>query len=543
MSTKQKTEQSVRSNPYEGRIGLVYARVSSKRQETEGSGLQSQEGRCVHDLRALDVIYEKSFLDSYSGGGDFMKRPAMAAMLAYIDANPHKKFIVIFDDLSRFARDVIFHLKLRAEFKARDVLLRCLNYNLDESEEGQFMEIIFAGKAELDRKQNRRQVIQKQKARLELGYWAFGAKKGYSMVSDPAHGKLSVPNAEGAILAEGIDLFARRILVRKVDLCRFLVEKGFWRKQSPEKYIHLVAQILADPFYAGFIEYEDWGVTRRTGKHQPIIGLDTFELVQKIIRRENVNKRIRQDVSDDFSLRTLLVCDHCGKHLTGAWSKGRTKRYAYYLCQNKSCEYYGKSVSATVIEKQFKQVLKKNTLKPKVDTLVDVVFDRAWKEEVINVKVRESITASHKKSLEDKARELANAAIAARSEAVKRIYEKQLEDLAPQLENPELETLEDLDFNIPYRTALDKAKGMLKSPYSVWEVLNVNEKQRLFYFIFETKLPYNHLTGYRTDKTPQAVRLFEEFVEQKPLDVDPGRIELPATACKAVVLPLNYGPL
>lgn len=527
MSTKLKIEQSTRTNPYEGRYGLVYARVSSKKQELEGHGRESQEGRCKQELSTLTVPFEKSFPDTASGGGDFMKRPAMAAMLSYIDANPHKKFVVVFDDLSRFARDVMFHIKLRAEFKSRDVLLRCLNYNFDESEEGQFMEIIFAGQAELHRKQNRRQVIQKQKARLEAGYWAFGAKKGYNMVIDRIHGKLSIPNTNGAILAEGIDLFARRILVRKVDLCRFLVERGFWTKQAPEKYIHLVAQILADPFYAGFIEYLEWGVTRRTGKHQPIISLDTFELVQKIIRRENVHKRIRQDVSEDFSLRTLLVCDHCNKHLTGAWSKGRTKRYAYYVCQNKACEYYGKSVSATVIEKQFKQVLKTNKLKPKVDTLVDVVFDRVWKEEVINVKVRESITASHKRSLEDKARELANAAIAARTEAVKGIYEKQLEDLAPQLENPELEPLEDLDFNVPYRTALDKAKGMLKSPYSVWEVLNVNEKQRLFYFIFETKLPYNHLTGYRTDKTPQAVRLFEEFVEQKPLDVEMGGIEPP----------------
>lgn len=525
MSTKLKNEKHIATNPYEDRYGLVYARVSSKRQETEGSGLQSQEGRCKNDLHSIGVPYIKTFPDSFSGGGDFMKRPAMRALLAYIDANPHREYVVIFDDLSRFARDVEFHLKLRGAFRARNVLLRCLNFNFDESPEGRFSETVIAANAELQRHQNRRQVIQKMKARMEAGYWPFGGKKGYDMVKDPAHGKLAIPNAQGAILAEGIDLFARRILVRKVDLCRFLVEKGFWKKQSPEKYIHLISEILIEPFYAGFIEYLQWDVTRRIGKHQPIISLDTFELIQKILRRENVHKRIRQDVSEDFSLRTLLLCDHCDRPYTAAWSKGRTKRYAYYVCHNKACEYYGKSVSANVIEKQFKKLLLRNKLKPNVGSLVDLVFDRSWKAEVINVRVQQSIATSHKKSLEDRARELANAAISAKSEAVKRIYERQLEELAPQIENNEADALEELDFNIPYRTAIGKATGMLKSPYSVWRILNVSEKQRMFYFIFETKLPYNQKTGYRTDKTPQAIRLFEEFATQNPLDVDQRGIE------------------
>src|SRR3989338_2662568 len=106
ISIKNKTNL----DPYEKREGLVYARVSSKRQETEGSGLESQEGRCINELRILGVPYVKTFPDSFTGGGDFMKRPAMRELLAYIDARPDKNFLVIFDDLKRFARDVEFHL-------------------------------------------------------------------------------------------------------------------------------------------------------------------------------------------------------------------------------------------------------------------------------------------------------------------------------------------------------------------------------------------------------------------------------------------------
>src|SRR3989338_9409684 len=171
---KKEQNTKLNKNPFEDREGLVYARVSSKKQEMEGTGLQSQEGRCINDLKTIGVSYIKSFPDSFTGGGDFMKRPAMKELLEYIDARPHKKFVVVFDDLKRFARDVEFHLKLRTAFRARDVILRCLNYNFDESPEGRFAELIMAGQAELERHQNSRQVSQKMKARLEAGYWSFG---------------------------------------------------------------------------------------------------------------------------------------------------------------------------------------------------------------------------------------------------------------------------------------------------------------------------------------------------------------------------------
>jgi DNA invertase Pin-like site-specific DNA recombinase len=114
---KRQDQKISNHNPYEGRIGLVYVRVSAKKQETEGHGRESQEGRCKKELLALGVTFHTTFPDTYTGAGDFMDRPAMKAMLEYIDAHPHQKFVVIFDDLKRFARDTVFHLKLRRALK------------------------------------------------------------------------------------------------------------------------------------------------------------------------------------------------------------------------------------------------------------------------------------------------------------------------------------------------------------------------------------------------------------------------------------------
>ena len=89
---------------------LIYCRVSSKSQEEEGHGLQSQETRCREHASSKGYEVEAVFPDTVTGGGDFMKRPGMVALLSYLEAQPQENYIVIFDDLKRFARDTRFHL-------------------------------------------------------------------------------------------------------------------------------------------------------------------------------------------------------------------------------------------------------------------------------------------------------------------------------------------------------------------------------------------------------------------------------------------------
>lgn len=44
---------------------------------------------------------------------------------------------------------------------------------------GQFVETVIAAEGQLERLQNRRQTLQKMKARLERGYYMFAAPVGY----------------------------------------------------------------------------------------------------------------------------------------------------------------------------------------------------------------------------------------------------------------------------------------------------------------------------------------------------------------------------
>lgn len=81
---------------------VIYCRVSGKKQAIQGAGLDSQEHRCRVYAEQRGYIVDAVFPDDVTGGGDFMKRPGMVALLSYLDAKPHENYVVIFDDLKRW---------------------------------------------------------------------------------------------------------------------------------------------------------------------------------------------------------------------------------------------------------------------------------------------------------------------------------------------------------------------------------------------------------------------------------------------------------
>ncbi len=508
------------------RYGLVYARVSSRKQKNEGHGLESQEERCLQALRSENIPYEKSFLDSYTGGGDFMRRPAMRELLEYIDNNPHKNFLVIFDDLKRFARDTTFHRELRSAFKVRDTELKCLNYNFDESPEGIFVETVLAAQNELDRKQNQRQVIQKQQARLRSGYNAFHAPLGYKKVRDPIHGTLDIPTEKAQYIKEALEGYASRRFINKIDAVRFLQERNVLsKKQKATKGISTFTNLLNNIFYAGFIEYKPWEVEKRLGHHKAIIDESVYNTNQKRLKQKN-SEFTRQDIREDFSLRGLVNCSCCGKKLTGAPSRSKTgKLHPYYKCANKCCELYGKSIRAEDIHSGFEELLMQIRASESLIDLSVVVFEDCWKNEMKN---KESIKRSYTEDIEklrEKIEQLITLASKTEVETVIKQYEKQIEKYGKEIEELEAKTSEDFDYTIPYRTSSKEVLEVLQNPYSVWKNYNVYQKQKFFSFIFEENLRYDKIEGYRTPNYSLPITIFELVNTSKSEDLETMGIE------------------
>ena len=294
---------------------LIYCRVSGKKQTTEGSGLDSQEYRCRQYAEAKGYHVEAVFPDDVSGGGDFIKRPGMVALLAYMDARTGEHFVVIFDDLKRYARDVEFHLKLRRIMSERGAVRECLNFNFEDTPEGKFNEIISAAAGELERLQMGRQNRQKAMARVEQGYAVRSVPpKGFKYVPAKGGGKVLVHDEPlASIIREALEGFASGRFQSQSEVKRFLESQPDFPKDLPDGSIRQqkVKRLLTQIYYAGYIAMPSWGISIRDAKHEGIVSKETFRRVQERLKERPVQPA-RKDMSVDFPLRGAITCASCG---------------------------------------------------------------------------------------------------------------------------------------------------------------------------------------------------------------------------------------
>ena len=233
---------------------LIYCRVSDKKQKNEGSGLSSQEHRCRQYADAKGYIVDQVFPDDFTGGGDFMQRKGMVALLAYLDKRRGENYVVIFDDLKRYARDAEFHLKLRRLMMERGATRECLNFNFEDSPEGKFVETVFAAQGQLEREQNARQVRQKMRARVEQGYWVFRAPVGYRYVKSQRGGKVLVRDEPlASIVQDALEGYASGRFASQAEVRRFLESQPLYPKDTPAGAVRhqTVQRLIAKPVYAG----------------------------------------------------------------------------------------------------------------------------------------------------------------------------------------------------------------------------------------------------------------------------------------------------
>ncbi len=481
----------------ENRKCLIYSRVSSERQVNEGHGLDSQEKRCRDYAIGQGYKVVGIFRDEGKSGGLF-ERPAMKELLSELEKYIHEptNTIVVFDDLKRFARDTQVHFQLKKEIYGRNGSVESPNFKFEDTPEGKFVETVLAAQAELERNQNRKQVIQKQKARLEQGYWSFGHPLALVTERNPIHGKLLVSNEPYAgVYKQAIESFADGSLSTINDVKQFINHEfesmGIKRIISFNGARLTLTQIL----YAGYIEFKSWGVSRRKGHHEGFVSIETYDKVQE---RLSGNKKygIRKDYDPDFPLRQLILCSKCEKPLTGSRNKGRSKYYANYTCKTKGCPYRYKSIHANDVETNFKNLL--SASKPMVGAvdLAKAILDDVWTQRrASSNEISESNTS---KLVEiDKSLEKLKMRLVKTSDDLVSVYEGEIKKLI--IEKEGLEKIKVSEYSdSEFGTAKDLVLETLKNPMVLWKSDNGEDKRTIFNMYFGRKLIYDKLSGFGT---------------------------------------------
>jgi site-specific DNA recombinase len=489
---------------------LIYCRVSSERQKNEGHGLDSQEHRCREYAHRKGYEVEKVFGDAFTGAGDFMKRPAMSEMLAYMDSRPDKEYVVIFDDLKRFARDTVFHWALRSALKVRRATPECLNYNFDESPEGRFVETIFSAQNQLDREQNRRQVIQKMKARLEMGYYPFPALPiGYkhSKVNVTSNSQVVLKEPEASIIKEALEGYASGRFMEQLDVQKFLKESDL--KNGKRIYLEQVKRILTQSlFYAGYIEYKEWEVSLRKGQHEAIISLATHEKIQEKLTGK-VRHHVKKFLHPDFPLRRFVLCSGCKHPLTSSWSTARNgDKRPYFRCNQKGCQYHNKSIHRDVMENGFLEILRKIQPSDGMLDMAKVAIRRVWLNKEKTIDSRKRKITNDLAGIESERNVWMQRLTKASDENVIALYEDRLGELAEKAKVLK-SSIMSLETHRPdIETALDIVFDFLKNPLDKWQKGDIHQRRLVLRLVFQELLIYDRKSGFETAHLSLPLRVF-----------------------------------
>ncbi|WP_420824329.1 recombinase family protein [Tropicibacter alexandrii] len=511
-----------------GLRAVIYCRVSSVRQTKDGSGLATQEQRCREYADSVGLDVTKVFRDDMTGSGDFMKRPGMRELLSFVGRSSKCKYVVIFDDLKRFARDTVHHLTLRDTLMSHGAMVKCLNHTFDDSPEGRFLETILAAQGQLEREQLGRQTNQKMRARLMGGYWVFKAAIGYKYVRDQKGGGKVLVRDEplASIMQTALKGYASGRFATPADVKCFLESEPEFPKDLKGESVRFetVDRLLRRVLYSGHLEHKEWGISLRKGHHPALITLDEFEMIQqKLDGKKRGFTRI--DEHPDFPLRGLVACNDCEQPMTGSWSRGSTKRFAYYRCQTKGCVRSGKSIRAELVEADMANLLMQISPSPETLSVANAMLSDVVANQENEVERTKKATEKRLREIDQAVDALVDRIAATKEPRLIDTYESRVLDLERKrtILTDKLQTLVGREQS--QSESIELALTLLSNPCKIYKKGDHRVRRLVAKLAFERPVPYSKESGYRTPDLSFPFKALEDFKLGKNKLVPPHGLE------------------
>lgn len=196
-----------------------------------------------------------------------------------------------------------------------------------------------------------------------------------------------------------------------------------------------------------------------------------------------------------------MTCGDCGKKLRSSWAKGKYKHYAYYLCQTKGCDSYGKSIPRARIEDAFGDVVRTLQPTPGLLQLAEMMFRDAWAARLDQMKDASKSVRRQIAEADKQIESLLDRIMSATNDAVISAYEQKI----GLLEKDKTRLHDTLIHQAPapkrFDEALELSLRFLSSPWKIWESGNILLRRTLLRLAFTEGFSYHRTEGARTPKT------------------------------------------
>ena len=336
---------------------VIYLRVSTEEQ-VENYSLDTQEDICRKEAikRGYEILM--IFREEGRSAKSIVGRPVLINLLEYCRKNKEQISAVFVYRIDRISRQTSDYLAIRKKLAENGVNILSASEPTGDSPTEKLVETILAGFAQLDNDIRGERARNGLRARFLSGLISspppcgYILKSGYAVKDPETYDKMK----------KAWDLMTTG--TKSIKEMKNIMNMWGMRKKTGTRVheisISTLHRIFRSKFYMGIL------VSRRNpdevrGQHTPMISEQQFYRVQAILDGRNPNKialahRMRDNPT--FPLRRFAKCGKCGAAMSGAWSKGRTAKYAYYPC-SKLCT--GTSIRVAVLEDDLLILLKRIT--------------------------------------------------------------------------------------------------------------------------------------------------------------------------------------
>ena len=322
------------SDEIQNKRAVIYLRVSSEEQ-VENFSLNTQEEICRREAERRQFEVAEVFREEGKSAKTITGRPTLIKLLEFCRKNRRAIDAVFVYRVDRLSRQTADYLAIRKKLAEYGVTLMSATEPTGNSPTEKLIETMLAGFAQMDndvRSERSRNGLRARYlsglcvAKPPLGYIL---KDGYVIKDDASFDKMK--KAWNLVATGTKSMSEMAEIMNNWGLRKFIFGKEHkLRAQTVDRFFR-------HKFYMGILTSEQYKEEVK-GQHVPMITEEQFYKVQAIIDGRNrcgmtLGKRLKDN--PDFPLRRTIKCGKCGGVLSGGWSKGRSKKYAYYICKNR----------------------------------------------------------------------------------------------------------------------------------------------------------------------------------------------------------------
>lgn len=357
----------------DGKKAVIYVRVSTEEQ-VDNFSLGTQEEICRKEAEKRGYQIVEVFSEEGRSAKNISGRPVLIGLLEYSRKNKRKIQAVFVYRLDRVSRVAMDYLAIRKKLMEYGISVISATEPTGDTPTEKLLETMLAGFAQLDNETRSERSRNGLHARHMSGLIVSGyAPLGYMKEAGYA---VKNPKTWDAV-KKAWDLMATGSK-SLVEIAKIMNEWGLRINHKDVEFKirpQTASYIFNNKFYMGIMKSPTYKEEVR-GQHVAMITEEQFYKVQAILNGRNTNpitftKRVHS--RPDFPLRRIVRCGKCGMGLTGGWSKGKCKKYAYYRCVTRGCKT--PSIKVEDLEDSLIELLKKVTPKKEcLDSFVAFLY-------------------------------------------------------------------------------------------------------------------------------------------------------------------------